>query len=343
MATSFSPSTSSPSCNEDARWRGNEEREKDGMTLALDFYLDWSINCQFAGLIWALEDGLFAAEGLDVRLVPPEENPDTSVLDLVLAGDCRVGCMEDNLIVRAVAAGKGVKAVGATMQESPIHLVTLPESGMTSLADVVGRRIAMHRDGIHLLETVLELHGIDPGLMETTVAGWTLDQLLDGTFDAVQGYATTEPHHLRRLGHATRLIPIRHHDLRPWAQMMFTTDAMIAAHGQALGRFLAACRQGWLQAMTNLDDCARLVAARSREHGDVAENCRILELMLPLVAGDEGLDRAVSTDPERWKRNLATYARSGMIAHAPAYNEVVCDDFACHVVGPGTRHPWRSP
>ncbi len=313
------------------------------MTLALDFYLDWRVNCQFAGLIWAQEQGLFAEEGLDVRLVPPEENPDTTVLDLVLAGECCVGCMEDNLIVRAVAAGKGVKAIGATMQDSPIHLVTLPEQGMECLADVAGRRIAMHRDGIHLLETVLELYGIDPGLMETTVSGWTLDQLLDGTFDAVQGYATTEPHQLRRLGHATRLIPIRHHDLRPWAQMMFTTDAVIAAHGKALARFLVACRQGWLKAMTNLDDCARLVAARSREHGDVAENRRILEMMLPLVAGDAGLDHAVSTDPERWKRNLATYARSGMIARIPAYSDVVCDYLACRVVGPGKHHLVRSP
>ena len=295
------------------------------MTLALDFYLDWSVNCQFAGLIWARDEGLFAAEGLDVRLVPPEENPDTPTLDLVLAGECCVGCMEDNLIVRAVVAGKGVKAIGATMQDSPIHLVTLPERGMECLADVAGRRIAMHRDGVHLLETVLELHGIDPGSMRTTVTGWTLDHLLDGTFDAVQGYATTEPHQLRRLGHATRLIPIRHNNLRPWAQMMFATDTMIAGHGEALGRFLAACKKGWQEAMTNLEECARLVAAHSREHADVSENRRILEMMVPLVAGDAGLDHAVATDPDRWKRNLATYARSGMIDHAPALDEVVCD------------------
>ena len=295
------------------------------MTLALDFCLDWSVNCQFAGLIWAREKGFFAAEGLDVRLVPPEENPDTPTLDLVLAGERRVGCMEDNLIVRAVVAGTGVMAIGATMQDSPIHLVTLPECGMERLADVAGRRIAMHRDGVHLLETVLELHGIDPGSMRTTVTGWTLDHLLDGTFDAVQGYATTEPLHLERLGHATRLIPIRHDNLRPWAQMMFTTDAMIAGHGEALGRFLGACKKGWQEAMTNLDECARLVAAHSWEHPDASENRRILEMMVPLVAGDAGLDHAVATDPDRWKRNLATYDRSGMIDRAPALDEVVCD------------------
>ena len=295
------------------------------MTLALDFYLDWRLNCQFAGLLWARERGLFATQGLDVRLVSPEENPHSTTLDLVLAGARCVGCMEDNLIVRAVVAGKGIKAIGATMQDSPMHLVTLPTSGMSCLSDAAGRRIAMHRDGVHLFEAVLELHGLDPGCVEKTVSGWTLGQLLDGTFDAVQGYATTEPHCLRRLGQTTRLIPIRHQHLRPWAQMMFTTDAMIATHGPALHRFLVACKEGWRQAMSNLEECAGLIAAHSGEHGDASENHCILKMMLPLVAGDQGLDYAVSTDPERWRRNLATYTRCGMIDRTPAYEEVVCE------------------
>ncbi|MBT6509367.1 MAG: ABC transporter substrate-binding protein, partial [Rhodospirillaceae bacterium] len=154
----------------------------------LDFFLDWEPNCQFAGLIWAREKGLFAQAGLDVRLIPPHENPDTPTLDLVLGGGLCAGVMEDNLIVRAAAAGKSVRAIGATMQDSPIMLITAPDSGIGELGDLPGRRIAMHRDGIHLLETVLALHGIEAGSIETTVAGWNLDQLIDGTFDAVQGY-----------------------------------------------------------------------------------------------------------------------------------------------------------
>jgi hypothetical protein len=70
-----------------------------------------------------------------------------------------------------------------------------------------------------------------------------------------------------------------------------------------------------------------MIAAVSAEHGDAEENRRILDLMLPLIAGRHGLDRAVTTDPERWRRNLATYARFGMIGREPDYHEVVCDRF----------------
>ncbi len=79
--------------------------------------------------------------------------------------------------------------------------------------------------------------------------------------------------------------------------------------------------------MTTLDDRARLNFAHSTEHGDVSENRRILEMMVPLVAGDAGLDHAVGTDPDRWKRNLATDPLSGMIDRVPVYNEVDCDFF----------------
>lgn len=291
------------------------------------FYLDWNLNCQFAGLIWAREKGLFASADLEVELVSAHEHPHTATLDLVLGGGLCAGCMEDNLIVRAAVEGRGVRAIGATMQDSPIQLITLASSTLRNLSDVPGRRIAMHRDGIHLLEAVLTLRGMDPEAVDTTVSGWTLDQLIDGTFDAVQGYTTTEPHALSRRGITTHLIPVQHHHLHPWAQMMFATNHTIASHGDLLKRFVIACREGWKGAMTHRDETADMIAALSGEHDDPGENRRILDLMLPLIAGSRGLDHAVTTDPERWRRNLATYARFGMIDREPAYDEVVCDRF----------------
>lgn len=287
------------------------------------FFLDWEPNCQFAGLIVARDTGLFAAAGLDVRLVPPSANPGSTVLDLVLRGGVCAGCVEDNLIVRAVLAGHPVKAIGATMQDSPMVLMTSPESGIATLADLPGRRVAMHSDGIHLLETVLELHGVEGGLVQTTVGGWSLDDLAAGRFDAVQGYATTEPNILARRGVTVRQVAVRHRDLHPWAQMMFAPSAVIEARRDLVVRFLMACRKGWIAAMTDPGRSAGLVAAASDEHGDATENRAILEAMVPLIAGDAGLDQAGAMDPERWRRNLSTYARFGMIGRMPDTAEVV--------------------
>ncbi|MBT7613920.1 MAG: hypothetical protein HN577_11985, partial [Rhodospirillaceae bacterium] len=53
----------------------------------------------------------------------------------------------------------------------------------------------------------------------------------------------------------------------------------------------------------------------------------ILDLMLPLIAGERGLDHCVTTDPDRWRRNLATYVHFGMIEREISYDAVVCDRF----------------
>ena len=98
------------------------------------FFLDWEVNCQFAGLLRAREDGLFARAGLAVDLVPPSACPGAGVLELVRQGGLCAGCMEDNLIVRAVLAGGDVRAIGATMQDSPMVLMTAREGGIADLA-----------------------------------------------------------------------------------------------------------------------------------------------------------------------------------------------------------------
>ncbi len=289
----------------------------------LTFFLDWEVNCQFAGLVWARDRGLYARRGLEVRLVAPHENPGRTVLDLVLENELAAGCMEDNLIVRASLAGREVRAIGAMLQDTPMVLMTAADSGIASLRDLPRRRIAMHRDGIHLLETILALHGIAAGDLNPTLEGWSLDDLVAGRFDAVQGYAITEPVLLARQGFAARLLPLRHADLDPYAQVMFATTRCIEERGPFLGDFLAATFEGWRAAMEGRDTASELVAAVSDEQPSVEENRAILDAMVPLVAGAVGLARVGDLEPDRWRRNLAAYARFGMVDRPAAVEEVI--------------------
>ena len=70
--------------------------------IPFTFVLDWYLNCQFAGLIWARERGLYAEVGLDVRLVDPHAYPKRSTLDVVLDHELAAGCMEDNLVYKNI-------------------------------------------------------------------------------------------------------------------------------------------------------------------------------------------------------------------------------------------------
>ncbi|MEM7346816.1 MAG: ABC transporter substrate-binding protein [Chloroflexota bacterium] len=293
--------------------------------ITINFVLDWYLNCQFAGLIWARERNLYRAAGLEVQLLDPRDYPTSPTLDLVLKYELAAGCMEDNLVVRASLAGHGVRAIGAMLQQTPMVLMTAPESGLRTLHDLPGRRIAMHNDGVHLLRAILALHGIDAQQVDITVGGWLLTDLIEGRFDAVQGYTITEPAELMAHGLTPHLIPVLHHNLHPYAQMMFATTTCIDTYEDELRRFLQATFEGWRQAMTHREEAAYLVAAVSEDQPDASVNLQILEAMVPLVAGDVGLERVGYLDPDRWQHNLATYWRFGMIDQ-PATIEAVVDD-----------------
>ena len=202
-------------------------------------------------------------------------------------------------------------------------LMTAPDSGIKTLQDLPGRKIAMHADGIHLLRTVLTLHGIDPDTVDTTVGGWDLHDLINGRFEAVQGYTITEPAQLQALGLDPRLIPVRHHQLHPYAQMMFASTKCIEQNQDVLQRFMTATFEGWRQVMAHRDEAAELVAAVSADQPEPKVNRKILDAMLPIVAGNVGLERLGYLDRNRWERNLATYHRFGMVERLATVDEVV--------------------
>ena len=230
--------------------------------------LDWEINCQFAGLVWAGVNGLYEDAGLDVRLVPPSTRRAAPILDAVREAPLAAGCMEDNLIVRAAADGAGVKAIGAMLQETPMVLMTAAGNGVRTLADLSGLRVGVHRDGVHLLDTILALHGVDRASMDIVVGGWTLDDLIRGRLDAAQGYAITEPAYLEAAGFHPHLISVAHSHLHPYAQMMFATVECIREHAGPLSRFLRATFDGWRAALADPGRAARHVAAVSEEQPD---------------------------------------------------------------------------
>ena len=288
------------------------------------FMLDWELNCQFAGLVWAKTKGWYEDVGLDVRLVPPSRRPPISVLDAVLETPLSAGCMEDNLIVRACADEVSIRAVGAMLQETPMVLMSADDSGIRTLAHLPGHRVGVHQDGVHLLETILSLHGVDRASIELKVGGWTLDDLVRGSLDAAQGYAITEPAYLEAAGFRPHLIPVAHRRLQPYAQMMFATTDSIRRHAEPLTRFLQTTFAGWREALADPARAARYVAAVSVEHPEPALNARIIERMRPIVQGARSPEHLGTMDPERWQRNLSTYEASGMVSRAPRLDQVIC-------------------
>jgi len=300
------------------------------------FYLDWVLCAQFAGLCWAQAKGLYTAAGLDVTLVPWQEDGRT-IVEKVCAGGLCAGSSEDNLLVSARAASQPIKALATMLQDSPLVLITRAESAIHSLADLPGRRVAMQPDGNRILEAVLALSGIDRQHITIIESAYDLNRLAQDRVEAMQGYVMAEPIELAHLGVVTRVIPIRHAQLHPYAQVFFTTEAVIQQHETTLRRFLQASLAGWQAALCQPEEAVAAILALNGGATAAATEREMLAAMTPYALGDLDLAHFGWLDRQRWERNLATYQQIGILSRAMHFSEIVDDRFIGDIAAPSSR------
>ncbi|MDE0305744.1 MAG: ABC transporter substrate-binding protein [Albidovulum sp.] len=283
------------------------------MRQEFTFYLDWLPNVQFAGICWALDRGLYRSAGLNVTLVPWVEDG-YGIVEKVVAGGLCAGSAEDNLVVSARARGRArVSALAAMFRQTPLVVMSRSESGIRSIADLRGKRVAMHCDGIRILEGMLELHGIGRKELSLFEVTHDLDNLLERRFDAVQGYAVAEPLELAAKGVSVSTFSLRHPKLHPYAQVVFAPDEALAAHRQTYEQFLRASFAGWCACLENFDRAAASIRRVGAPMEDPEREITALRLVHQLVAGGDGAERIGFIDHERWAENLRAYCGLGII------------------------------
>ncbi len=303
------------------------------MKTSFTFYLDWIVCAQFAGIFWAKEHGLYEAKGIDVTVVPWEDDG-RSVIDKVLAsassGELCAGCVEDNLVVSRCADDGSVRVFGAMLQDTPLVLMSRPTRFIRSLADLRGKRVGMHTDGIRALEMVLALEGIPAGELDLHEVGFDLEHLLNDRYDALQGYVMTEPVQLSALGIEVDVLPVKHRRMRPIAQTYFSATTLLSLHSKVFADFLAASSHGWSAACAQPEEAAALISRLVGSVNPADENPYVqrdqrqsLERLIPLVAGDLPAECIGSVEREQWNRNLETYFEFGLISRRLGVDDVV--------------------
>ena len=306
----------------------------------MELVLDWIANVQFAGPCWAVAHGLYRDAGIDMALVPWEAE-DRDIVAKTCARDVpAIGSSEDNLVIAAAARGAApVAAMAAMFQTTPLVLMSQPAKPLERIADLRGKRVAIHCDGLHVLEGLMHLHDIAADDVEIVEVTNDLDNLTSGGFDAVQGYAVCEPqeHAARGLHPAT--LTLRHPSLHPYAQVMFAPTASIEAHAGLYRAALDATFAGWQAVLADPVGAARAIEAVGAPMADRALQAEALGQVGALVRGmgDDGRLGLGCIDPARWAANIAAYARVGLVPDTTAPDCALRAD-----LWPSTQHQTQS-
>ncbi len=161
-----------------------EESEGAQFDLALDFY----VNPDHVGIYEALEEGYFSDAGLDVKPLVPSDP--SAPIKQVAAGRVDLAISYEPEVMLARDEGLDVVAVGALVNGPLTSLISLPEGGIETPADLAGKTVVTA--GIPYqsayLQTILADAGVDPADVDQVDVGFNLMQpLIAGRADAMFG------------------------------------------------------------------------------------------------------------------------------------------------------------
>ena len=162
---------------------GSNEPAPAAPLTPVNFHLSWFDSVQFGGSYVADANGHYAAQGLDVTLVPggPGVSPDTSVI----AGQSIMGISAANFAGQAWADGAPLKVVGVAMQRNPFVIASLTSNPVNEPKDLEGRKLGMAFNNQLDLELLSSLNGVDVDAIEVIQADYDPAPLVNGEVDCL--------------------------------------------------------------------------------------------------------------------------------------------------------------
>src|SRR3977135_2807328 len=106
------------------------------------FRLNWTLYGEHAGFFVARDKGFYKEEGLDVEIL--EGSGSTTVAQLVANMTNPVAYVDAATMMRVGGAGMPIKAVGVTLQQSPMAFIYRADAPRpTKISEIKGSRIAI--------------------------------------------------------------------------------------------------------------------------------------------------------------------------------------------------------
>ncbi len=276
--------------------------------------------------------GLYKAGGLDLEITPWLSG--MAVTERVARDPHVIGCAEQNLVLAAQAKGQPLIALAAMFQDSPLALMTLPDTAIETFEDLSRRPVGVHIDGAKVLDLVIDDYfGAGEGPTVSQIAREDkFERLLKGEFAAVQCYGVDEPiEFAAQTGIEPRVLSLADYGHDAYAQVLFANRELYESQPSALLALLQAMFDGWRLAADDPAASAKLLVDAyvdpAGHYHDVDDQTRSLKRVLEYLQGSLDSEALGSIDPLRWQRTAEQFAANGIIPAAPPLSESLAVGF----------------
>jgi len=291
--------------------------------------LDWKYNVQFAGVLLADYYQLYQKEGLKINIQPWDFGLD--ILDVVAENPTVLGCAEQDVILAAQAAGKPIKAIATMFQTSPLGLMSMPGNNITSLHDLVGRKVGIHGDTQKVMDLVMGFSQLSSDEIEVIDISYDekYDKLLTGEVDAIQCYLVDEPIGFAyQTGIEPTVIRLSDYGYDAYVQTIFAHSFLLETQPEQVKAFLKATFQGWKIALDNIPRAAKIVVENyvnpKSKYNNLDYQTQSLKLISNYITSGESLDQPLGLiSPERWQSMTKRLVQYNIIKNAPNLSDSI--------------------
>ena len=227
--------------NESVQANTDQMLATDGKLLTnVTLQLNWFPEAEHGGYYAALVHGFFAAEGLDVEIIPG--GPGSPVIQKLVANQTTfvVGNADQVLTGRNQEAE--VTALFAPIQMSPRCIMVHASSGIERLDELQNMTVALSAGRAFALymQKKLSLEGV-------RVVGYpgSMSVFLNDKNFAQQGYVFSEPFIAEQQGGDPHVLMVSELGFNPYASLLITRSDTVAAKPELVAAMVRASKQGW--------------------------------------------------------------------------------------------------
>ncbi len=226
--------------------------------VKIKFQTDWYPQPEHGGYYQALAKGYYAAEGIDVEILPG--GPNAQVMTSVAVGRADLGMTNGDDVIVAIARGVPIKMVGAEMQRDPQGILFHTERPLHNLKDLQGRTL-MAGAGSTWIEVMRKKVGVEFNLLPLV---GDLARFMNNPEFTQQCFVTNEPYFAKQRGANVGALLIASDTYEPY-RVMFTSREFLAKHPDVVGKFVRASVRGWVDYLTGDAAPANKLLAAKRD------------------------------------------------------------------------------
>jgi ABC-type nitrate/sulfonate/bicarbonate transport system substrate-binding protein len=280
-------------------------------------WLPWAAH---APVFTAMNLGYFDDAGLDVNYIAPPHSGDQ--MKFVAGGRAQIALTQTPDVIRARAQGIPVKIIGQLWSGEPGGILALPDSGIKTPKDLVGKTLGLGQTPDHIggFQTIMKTTKADSSKVKTVDKGYAGVQLLmDGKVDAISSVIGGEYSVVReQIKKKPNFIYYRDHGVPDYPLLVwFASESYLSDNPQVINGFLTAVQNGAVAAKANKPALTGAMKAIAKANNvfTPAQHQACLEDVRPYFTTKTKVQPAIVTKTGKWMQTVLVNGKPWVTAN----------------------------